>query len=156
MRKVETAAEMLTAVETALPADIFIACAAVADWRVAEAGHAKLKKEGGGMPPALRLVENPDILSTIGKRPRGRPALVVGFAAETENLVAHARDKLARKGCDLIILNDVGPASGTFGGDANEVTLIERTTSTSWPKLSKTEIATRLVRLLADRLAGDA
>ena len=153
VRKVESAREMLAAVEAALPADLFIAAAAVADWRVAEAAPAKLKKNGKG-PPALTLAENPDILATIARRNADRPALVVGFAAETENLVAHARAKLKTKSCDLIVVNDVGAASGTFGGATNEVTLVDAQGEIAWPRLDKGELATRLIRLLADRLGA--
>jgi phosphopantothenoylcysteine decarboxylase/phosphopantothenate--cysteine ligase len=151
MRHVETARAMLDAVETALPADIFIAAAAVADWRVNGAADAKLKKTGA--PPVLELTENPDILARIAGRNADRPAIVVGFAAETENLLEHARQKLARKGCDLIVLNDVSPATGTFGGNRNEVTILDAMGATPWPKLDKTEIAARLIDLLAVRLA---
>ena len=151
--RVETAASMSAAVEAALPADLFVAAAAVADWRVAaEAAH-KLKKGGDG-PPALVLAENPDILATVARRTHGRPRLVVGFAAETENLAAHFREKLARKGCDMIVGNDVGPATGTFGGDANEVTVVDRDGSVQWPRMTKVELADRLVALCAERLAA--
>lgn len=152
-RHVETAQAMLEAVEAALPADIFIAAAAVADWRAAKVAPAKLKKTGGG-PPVLELAENPDILARIAGRSRDRPSLVVGFAAETENFVDHARAKLKRKGCDLIVLNDVGAATGTFGGELNEVTIVDATRAIAWPRLNKSEIATRLIRLLAGHLAG--
>ena len=155
VRHVETAREMLAAVESALPADLFIAAAAVADWRIAEAAPAKLKKNGKG-PPSLVLAENPDILASIAQRNADRPALVVGFAAETENLVAHAHEKLAKKRCDLIVLNDVGPASGTFGGETNEVTIVDAHEEIAWPRLAKDELATRLIRLLADRLGPRA
>ena len=153
VRKVETAREMLSAVEAALPADIFVAAAAVADWRVAEAAPGKLKKNGKG-PPALALAENPDILATIARRNADRPALVVGFAAETDDLVAHARAKLEKKGCDLIVLNDVGAASGTFGGETNEVMIVDAAGESAWPRLDKGEVAGRLMRLLAERLGA--
>ena len=149
-RHVETAREMLEAVESALPAEIFIASAAVADWRVASAVTEKLKK--GSEAPVLHMAENPDILARVAGRGNDRPALVVGFAAETENLIAHARAKLARKGCDLIVLNDVGAGTDTFGGDMNKVTIIDAKETIAWPRLEKADIATRLVRLLADRL----
>ncbi|VVB42407.1 fused 4'-phosphopantothenoylcysteine decarboxylase; phosphopantothenoylcysteine synthetase,FMN-binding [Beijerinckiaceae bacterium RH AL1] len=155
VRRVETAREMLAAVEAALPADIFVAAAAVADWRVAEQAPAKLKKNGKG-PPALALAENPDILATIARRNADRPKLVVGFAAETDDLVAHARAKLEKKGCDLIVLNDVGAASGTFGGETNEVTLVEAAGETAWPRLDKVEVAGRLMRLFGDKLGAKA
>jgi phosphopantothenoylcysteine decarboxylase/phosphopantothenate--cysteine ligase len=154
MRPVETAQEMLAAVEAALPADIFIAAAAVADWRVAEAAPEKLKKSGA--PPVLALRENPDILAALAARTQARPTLVVGFAAETEHLVEHARAKLARKRCDMIVLNDVGAKTGVFGGDENAVTIITASAAIAWPRASKTAIAERLIRLLASRLEGRA
>src|ERR1700742_1794830 len=122
---VESAREMLHAVEAALPADIAIFAAAVADWRVAHEGEQKLKKTSAGMPP-LQLVENPDILATISHRTDKRPPLVVGFAAETEHLIENAKAKLARKGCDWIVANDVSPATGVMGGDRNTVHLLTR------------------------------
>jgi phosphopantothenoylcysteine decarboxylase/phosphopantothenate--cysteine ligase len=147
--RVESAREMLAAVEAALPADIFIAAAAVADWRVEHAGAQKMKKGAGG-PPTLALVENPDILAAIGRKMNGRPALIVGFAAETENLIANARRKLERKKCDLILANSVAEGTGTFGGDSNTVHLVTETVAESWPKMSKQEVAARLVdRLVA-------
>ena len=151
VRRVESARDMLAAVEAALPADIFVSTAAVADWRVAEAASIKLKKTGG-MPRTLDLVENPDILARIAARNKDRPAIVVGFAAETDDLLEHARAKFMRKGCDLMVLNDVGPGTDTFGGDLNEVTILSATTTIAWPRLGKAEIATRLIGLLAERL----
>ncbi len=150
--RVETAREMLAAVESALPADIFIAAAAVADWRVEAAGE-KLKKGADG-PPRFALVENPDILATVAARASGRPRLVVGFAAETEKVVEHARAKLARKKCDLVVANDVSPATGIMGGDANEVSLVGPDGVESWPKLGKDEVARRLVAEFARRLSS--
>jgi phosphopantothenoylcysteine decarboxylase/phosphopantothenate--cysteine ligase len=149
---VESAREMLHAVETALPADIAIFAAAVADWRVAHEGEQKLKKTTAGMPP-LQLVENPDILATIAKLPKLRPALVIGFAAETENLIENARAKLARKGCDWIVANDVSPASGVMGGDRNTVHLLTRDGNKieSWPVMTKEEVATTLVARIASQ-----
>lgn len=149
---VETAREMLAAVETALPADLAIFCAAVADWRVAMESTQKVKKSAGA-PPALSLVQNPDILATIAGLKTGRPALVVGFAAETENVIEYARDKLRRKGCDLIIANDVGSGTDVMGGDENAVHIVSHDSVVSLRRLPKTEIADRLVRLFADRLA---
>jgi phosphopantothenoylcysteine decarboxylase / phosphopantothenate---cysteine ligase len=154
--RVESARDMLQAVETALPADIAIFAAAVADWRVAREGEQKLKKTSAGMPP-LQLVENPDILATISKRPTLRPALVIGFAAETENLIENAKAKLARKGCDWIVANDVSPATGVMGGDRNTVHLLTRHGNDvhadiqieSWPVMSKEEVATTLVARIA-------
>ena len=144
---VESAREMLAAVEQALPAGIGIFAAAVADWRVANAGGQKIKKDGGKLPE-LALTENPDILATIARRNEGRPPLMVGFAAETENVVEHARQKLARKGCDLIVANDVSAATGVMGGDRNTVHLVSPSGVETWPTLSKTEVARRLVERL--------
>lgn len=150
---VESARDMLAAVEAALPADVFVGAAAVADWRVADIAPRKLKK-AGGVPAALALVENPDILAGIAARRQDRPRLVVGFAAETDDLLRHAEQKLTRKGCDLMLLNDVGAGVGTFGGDLNEVTVLAADgTSLAWPRLGKAEVAARLVDLVADRLA---
>ena len=145
---VETAREMLAAVENALPADVFIAAAAVADWRVETAGD-KIKKERSGAAPALTLVENPDILASVAARTQDRPSIVVGFAAETRDVIANARDKLARKGCDLVLANDVGAGSSVFGGDDNEVCLVSAAGVESWPRLSKDEVARRLIEWLA-------
>jgi phosphopantothenoylcysteine decarboxylase/phosphopantothenate--cysteine ligase len=152
VRHVETAQEMLMAVSEALPADIFIGAAAVADWRVDESRD-KIKKTAGGAPPALSLRENPDILETVSKAPQARPALVVGFAAETRDLIANARAKLERKGCDMIVANDVSESAGVFGADDNEVHLVSASGVASWPRSSKTEIAAKLLIRLADELA---
>ncbi|WP_119680119.1 bifunctional phosphopantothenoylcysteine decarboxylase/phosphopantothenate--cysteine ligase CoaBC [Indioceanicola profundi] len=149
--RVETAVQMLAAVQAALPADIFVAAAAVADWRVDNAAGQKLKKGGSGSP-ALALAENPDILATVSGMGQGRPALVVGFAAETNDVAAYARAKLARKGCDWIVANDVSPATGTFGGDRNSVHLIRRDGGEDiWADLPKSEVAARLATAIADR-----
>ncbi len=147
--RVETAREMLAAVEAALPADALVAAAAVADWRVAEPAPEKTKKRPGDGPPALHLVENPDILATVARRATGRPTVVVGFAAETEHLVDHARAKLESKGCDLIVANHVGAGSDTFGGGSNEVHLVAAAGHEAWPRLPKEEVARRLVARLA-------
>ncbi len=152
--KVETAREMLRAVEQALPADVAIFAAAVADWRVANAGEQKLKKRAGNPTPELSLVENPDILATIAKRKTQRPKLVIGFAAETENVAANARAKLASKGCDWILANDVSPQSGVMGGDRNTVTLVRASGVEAWPPQSKDEVATRLIARIADAIDG--
>jgi phosphopantothenoylcysteine decarboxylase / phosphopantothenate---cysteine ligase len=155
MVHVETAREMLAAVEKALPCDIFIAAAAVADWRTVSAAGDKMKKDGGG-PPSLVLAENPDILATVSRMAAGRPALVVGFAAETQAVIAHATAKLARKGCDLIVANDVGTAGetpgGVMGGANNTVHLIDAGGVDSWPTMGKEAIAARLIATLAGRL----
>jgi phosphopantothenoylcysteine decarboxylase / phosphopantothenate---cysteine ligase len=148
---VETAAEMLAACEAALPVDIAVMAAAVADWRVEAAGPHKLKKDGGA-PPSLRLVENPDILSTIAQRGNYRPALVIGFAAETEDVVENARRKRLRKGCDWILANDVSPGTGTFGGDSNKIYLVDADRVEDWPVLTKREVAARLAERIAQTL----
>jgi phosphopantothenoylcysteine decarboxylase/phosphopantothenate--cysteine ligase len=157
---VESARDMLKQVEAALPVDIAIFAAAVADWRVANAGEQKLKKTSAGMPP-LQLVENPDILATISKLPDKRPKLVVGFAAETEHLIDNAKAKFARKGCDWIIANDVSPATGVMGGDRNTVHLLTREGTDikldnikveSWPVMTKEEVASALVARIAETL----
>jgi len=140
---VESAADMLAACKAALPADIAVCAAAVADWRVAETAGQKIKKKAGKLP-VLTLAENPDILATLSGLKRQRPKLVVGFAAETENLIANARDKLKRKGCDWILANDVSPAAGTFGGERNTVHVIDAEGVEDWPDASKTEVAQRL------------
>lgn len=151
VKRVESARQMLEQVQAALPADIAIFAAAVADWRVANEGEQKLKKTAGSMPP-LQLVENPDILATISKLADKRPPLVIGFAAETEHLIDNAKTKLARKGCDWIVANDVSPATGVMGGDRNTVHLISKNaenngeiTVDSWPVMTKEQVATELV-----------
>jgi phosphopantothenoylcysteine decarboxylase/phosphopantothenate--cysteine ligase len=151
-RHVETAREMLAAVESAGPADVFIGAAAVADWRV-NAAKDKLKKDRNSAPPALSFEENPDILAHVAGASRERPKLVVGFAAETRDVIANARAKLGTKGCDLIVANDVSPSGGVFGGDENEVWLVSRAGVTNWPRSSKAEIAAKLVEWVADELA---
>ncbi|WP_426421686.1 bifunctional phosphopantothenoylcysteine decarboxylase/phosphopantothenate--cysteine ligase CoaBC [Bradyrhizobium genosp. A] len=151
VKRVESARQMLEQVQAALPADIAIFAAAVADWRVANEGGQKLKKTSAGMPP-LQLVENPDILATISKLADKRPPLVIGFAAETEHLIDNAKTKLARKGCDWIVANDVSPATGVMGGDRNTVHLISKNaenngeiTVDSWPVMTKEQVAIELV-----------
>jgi phosphopantothenoylcysteine decarboxylase / phosphopantothenate---cysteine ligase len=157
VKHVESAREMLHQVEAALPADIAIFAAAVADWRVANEGSQKLKKTAAGMPP-LQLVENPDILATISKLPDKRPGLVIGFAAETENLIDNAKAKLARKGCDWIVANDVSPATGVMGGDRNTVHLLAREAGgirvESWPAMTKEQVASELVARIAKTLTA--
>ena len=139
---VETAAQMLAAVEAALPADVAVCAAAVGDWRVADEAPHKMKKDGGA-PPALKLAENPDILARLSAPGPLRPKLVVGFAAETENLEAYAAAKRARKGCDWIVANNVG-GTGIMGGDENEVLLLSEAGVQAWPKLGKGEVAAKL------------
>jgi phosphopantothenoylcysteine decarboxylase / phosphopantothenate---cysteine ligase len=154
--RVESARDMLHKVEATLPADIAIFAAAVADWRVANEGEQKLKKTSDGMPP-LQLVENPDILATISKFKDKRPPLVIGFAAETEHLIDNAKAKIARKGCDWIVANDVSPASGVMGGDRNTVHLLTREGAgeiavDSWPVMTKEQVATELVAKIAKEI----
>ena len=149
---VETAREMLAAVEAALPADAAVFAAAVADWRVKNASHSKMKKDGSGRAPALEFAENPDILATVAQLESGRPRLVVGFAAETDDVVAHARAKRARKRCDWIVANDVRPATGIMGGAENAVTLITGERAEDWPRLGKDEVARRLAARIAEAL----
>jgi phosphopantothenoylcysteine decarboxylase/phosphopantothenate--cysteine ligase len=152
--EVGTAREMLDAALAALPADIAVFDAAVADWHVPGAGGAKLKKDPSGVPPAIALAENPDILATVSKLPAGRrPRLVIGFAAETDAVVANAEAKLARKGADWIVANDVSPATGIMGGPENAVTLVTPEGAEPWPRLSKEETAERLVDRIAAALA---
>ena len=150
---VTSAVEMLTVSERELPCDIAIFTAAVADWRVADEAKQKIKKDKSGLP-TLQLEENPDILQTIAKRASKRPALVVGFAAETENLLDNAREKLKRKGCDLIVANDVSRERGVFGGDQNTVQLVSASGVESWGLLSKQDVAQRLMKQLAAQLSA--
>lgn len=153
LQQIETAQEMLQAVTAALPADAVICAAAVADWRVANAPESKMKKQQGRLP-VLEFAENPDILATISAPGPQRPALVVGFAAETDDVLANAQAKRARKGCDWIVANDVSPATGTFGGAENTVHLVSETGVEDWPKMAKTAVAQRLAQRIADRLTS--
>jgi phosphopantothenoylcysteine decarboxylase/phosphopantothenate--cysteine ligase len=164
---VETAEQMLAACEAALPVDVAVMAAAVADWRVEAVAAHKLKKEGGpstsrqppdqvqgqGSGPVLRLVENPDILMSFARRRERRPALVIGFAAETEDVVGNARRKRARKGCDWILANDVSLGTGTFGGERNTVHLIDADHVENWPAMTKREVAGRLAERIAAAFA---
>ncbi len=152
VRHVETAEEMLAACTAALPADAAICAAAVADWRVASAAAGKIKKVPGAPPPALTLATNPDILATLSAPGPDRPHLVVGFAAETENLDANASAKRARKGCDWIVANDV--SGDVMGGEANEVHLVTGGGIEAWPRLAKEEVARRLAQRVAGHFAG--
>jgi phosphopantothenoylcysteine decarboxylase / phosphopantothenate---cysteine ligase len=154
---VETARQMHDAVAALLPADAAVMVAAVADWRAAETSDAKIKKRPGAVAPALEMIENPDILASVGHH-QNRPWLVVGFAAETDDLVANATAKLARKGADIIVANDVSHGSGigpkgVMGGDRNRVRIVTRGGIEEWPELSKEEVAERLAALIAQRLA---
>lgn len=150
--RVESAREMQAAVEAALPADVFIGAAAVADWRVDEVARDKIKKDGRGAP-RFSLTENPDILREVSRRTTLRPTLVIGFAAETEAVAANARAKLERKGCDWIVANSVATGESTFGGETNEVILIDGGGTEAWPRMSKAEVADRIVRRAAIHLA---
>jgi phosphopantothenoylcysteine decarboxylase/phosphopantothenate--cysteine ligase len=149
--RVETAREMLEACRAALPVDVAVCAAAVADWRPAEAAGNKLKKAKTRVP-ALALVENPDILATLAAAGNERPRLVVGFAAETENVVGNAQTKRAQKGADWILANDVSPASGTFGGDSNTIHLVSAAGTEDWPRMTKQEVADRLAERIAASL----
>ena len=149
--RVETAREMLQAVTAALPADAAVMAAAVADWRVANAGAQKIKKDASGRAPALEFAENPDILATVAKGAL-RPRLVVGFAAETEHVVDHATAKRARKGCDWIVANDVSPETGIMGGTENAVVLISEAGSETWPRMGKDQVARVLAQRISDAL----
>ena len=151
--RVETAREMLAACQAALPADIAVCAAAVADWRPAAPKPAKLKKSGRAAP-RLALTENPDILATLAKPGNSRPALVIGFAAETEDFERNAAAKRTAKGCDWILANDVSPASGTFGGDDNTIHLVTHEGVEHWPRLAKAAVADRLARRVADWFAA--
>jgi phosphopantothenoylcysteine decarboxylase/phosphopantothenate--cysteine ligase len=149
--RVETAADMLAAVLAALPVDAAVMAAAVADWRVANASGQKMKKDGTGKAPALEFAENADILATISKG-AARPALVVGFAAETQDVVAHATAKRARKGCDWIVANDVSPETGIMGGTENAVTVITEAGAEVWPRMGKDEVARKLALRIGEAL----
>ena len=152
--QVETAAQMLAAVQAALPADAAVFAAAVADWRVANATGSKMKKDSTGKAPVLEFVENPDILATVSQMTCGRPGLVVGFAAETDDVIAHATAKRLRKGCDWIVANDVSPASGIMGGTENAVTVISGAAAETWPRMAKDAVARRLAVKIAETLGA--
>ena len=151
--QVETAQQMRLAVEAALPADVAVFAAAVADWHVANAADHKMKKDGSGKLPALRFAENPDILAHVSQMKAGRPKLVIGFAAETDDVLAHATAKRGRKGCDWIVANDVSPATGIMGGAENAVTLISQDRAEVWPRMEKTSVAKLLAQRIAEALA---
>jgi phosphopantothenoylcysteine decarboxylase / phosphopantothenate---cysteine ligase len=149
---VGSAREMREAVQASLPADAFVGAAAVADWRADRVASQKIKKDAKESP-TLRLVENPDILAEVAKKTTMRPAVVIGFAAETENVTANAVAKLQRKGCDLIIANSVAEGTSTFGGETNQVQVIDARGVESWPPMTKAEVANGIVRRLAVELA---
>ena len=148
---VQTAAEMLAAVNTALPADAAVFAAAVADWRVDNASDSKIKKDKSGLP-TLEFAENPDILAAVSQMKKGRPALVVGFAAETDDVIANATAKRKRKGCDWIVANDVSPETGIMGGTENAVTVISDDGADAWARMDKQTVARRLAQKIADAL----
>jgi phosphopantothenoylcysteine decarboxylase/phosphopantothenate--cysteine ligase len=153
VRPVESAREMLDACQSALPADIAVFAAAVADWRVETASSGKIKKQPGAAPPSLTLVPNPDILATIAAAGPNRPRLVIGFAAETDDLMANAQAKLRRKNADWIVANDVSPATGIMGGAENAVHIVSAEGVEDWPRLAKDDVARRLARRIAEALA---
>ncbi|MGB0960750.1 MAG: bifunctional phosphopantothenoylcysteine decarboxylase/phosphopantothenate--cysteine ligase CoaBC [Halocynthiibacter sp.] len=151
--EVQTAREMLTAVENALPADGAIFAAAVADWHVKNAQGKKIKKDKDGNTPALEFSENPDILAKISQMGGGRPSLVVGFAAETNDVIANATAKRRRKGCDWIVANDVSPETGIMGGSENDVTIISDAGAENWPRMGKDAVALKLAQKIAEALS---
>ncbi|HUJ47804.1 MAG TPA: bifunctional phosphopantothenoylcysteine decarboxylase/phosphopantothenate--cysteine ligase CoaBC [Rhizomicrobium sp.] len=151
--KVQTAREMMAACESVLPVDVAVFTAAVSDWRPEIAANSKMKKSGA--PPAIKLAENPDILSTVSHSAR-RPRLVIGFAAETDDIVAHAKDKRAKKGCDWIVANDVSPTTGIMGGDNNTVHLVTAAGVEDWPEMSKADVGRRLASRIAEALGKAA
>ena len=151
--KVETARDMLKACEAALPADVFVSVAAVADWRPVKPASQKLKLKGKPGAPAIELAENPDILRTLSQKKKKRPRLVIGFAAETEAVERHAREKLARKGCDWIVANDV--SGDVMGGADNEIALITRTGEERWPRMAKDAVSRRLAERIAEALSSE-
>jgi phosphopantothenoylcysteine decarboxylase/phosphopantothenate--cysteine ligase len=152
---IESAEQMLAACRQALPVDVAVCAAAVSDWRVSEVKPHKLKKNGGGAPE-LKFIANPDILASLAGAGNARPRLVVGFAAETENIVEHAKAKLTAKGCDWILANDVSAGSGTFGGPENTIHLIEAGGTTPWPRMTKEAVAEKLAERVADHLGAAA
>lgn len=154
--RVQSARDMLAACEAALPADIAVCAAAVADWRPAGEAAEKMKKSAGEAPPPMELAENPDILRTLGAAGNRRPGLLIGFAAETESVVENATKKRQSKGCDWILANDVSQSTGTFGGDNNTIHLVDQDGVEDWPQLSKIAVADRLADRIADALEADA
>ena len=151
---IESAGEMLAACQEALPVDVAVCAAAVSDWRVAGIKEQKIKKTGSA-PPKLELAANPDILASLSAAGNLRPRLVIGFAAETENVIEHATAKLSAKGCDWILANDVSAGTGTFGGGENTIHLIEAASVASWPRMTKQEAADKLAARIADHLSGE-
>jgi phosphopantothenoylcysteine decarboxylase/phosphopantothenate--cysteine ligase len=152
VRRIESAREMLDACQSALPADIAVFAAAVADWRVETASAGKIKKQPGAQPPSVTLVPNPDILATIAATGPNRPRLVIGFAAETDDLMENAQGKLKRKNADWIVANDVSPATGIMGGAENAVHIVSAAGIETWPRLAKDDVARRLARKIVEAL----
>jgi phosphopantothenoylcysteine decarboxylase/phosphopantothenate--cysteine ligase len=150
---VQSALEMEAAVQAALPVDVGVFAPAVADWRVASASDRKLKKSKDGLP-MLEFAENPDILKSVAQMKEGRPPLVIGFAAETNDVVENATAKRLRKGCDWIVANDVSPSTGIMGGAENAVILISDHGVEEWPRMDKSEVAIRLAERIADRVSA--
>jgi phosphopantothenoylcysteine decarboxylase/phosphopantothenate--cysteine ligase len=148
---VETAEQMLSACRTALPVHVAVCAAAVGDWRVKTPAAGKIKKTKG-KPPAFAMIENPDILASLAAAGNERPDLLIGFAAETENIVEHARAKLQAKGCDWILANDVSPERATFGGTDNQIHVLRGESLETWPRMSKIEAARRLAAAIAEEL----
>jgi len=147
---VVSARDMLAACKDTLPVDIAVCAAAVSDWRVASEAQGKIKKDGGS-PPTLEMTENPDILATLSQTPENRPALVVGFAAETDDVIDNAKAKRKKKGCDWILANDVSPATGTFGGSSNTIHFVDRNGDVEdWPQMGKDAVGTRLAERISD------
>lgn len=155
VHRVESAEDMLAACLAALPADLAVCAAAVSDWRIATPAEQKIKKNGGGAP-SIALTENPDILARLATAGNVRPALVIGFAAETTDVVANARSKREKKSCDWILANDVAPGTGTFGGDSNRIHLVTAAGVEDWPRMSKDQVAEKLVRRISDHFASAA
>lgn len=152
--RIDTAREMLAAVQAAHPADAAVFAAAVADWRVENASDSKMKKDGSGNAPALEFAENPDILATVSQMVEGRPRLVVGFAAETDDVVENATAKRLRKQCDWIVANDVSAETGIMGGDENAIVLIDAEGADVWPRMAKRDVARLLAKRIADAVGA--
>jgi phosphopantothenoylcysteine decarboxylase/phosphopantothenate--cysteine ligase len=152
--RIESAEEMLAACNHALPVDVAICAAAVADWKVAERAPGKIKKQQGTAPPALELAENPDILRTLSARGKARPQLVIGFAAETDRVVERAVAKRQSKGCDWMLANDVAEGTGTFGGDDNAIHFVTADGVEDWPRQTKRAVAETLARRVAAHLGA--
>lgn len=151
---INSAEELMSATQSCLPADIAVMCAAVGDWRVAQTANEKLKKSSDQDSLSLTLVKNPDVLHTLGHHPN-RPRLVIGFAAETENLIANASDKREKKNCDFVLANDVSIGTNTFGGDDNRITIVDADGATSWPDMTKAQVANKLVQTCVERLKAE-